>query len=72
MFAMFSAHALCECEWPCIHIKVTTFTRLAPNCNIGSLFAFYGSAMHVALSPGAIPNFAVPHTEKLSFQCATY
>ena len=31
--------------------------------------ALYGSTMHVALSPGAIPRFAELHTEKLAFQC---
>ena len=30
----------------------------------------YGSTMHVASSLGAIPSFAVMHTEKQTFQCA--
>ena len=31
----------------------------------------YGSTVHVALYLGTIPSFAVLHTEKLAFQCAT-
>ena len=51
-------------------MNVTTFTQFAQNCNIGSLVALYGSAMHVALSPGTVLSFAVLHTKKLAFQCA--
>ena len=65
-----STHVLHEWMWPCEYMNATTFTRFAKNCNIGRLVALYSSAMHVALSTGAIPSFAVLHTEKLAFQCA--
>ena len=53
-----SAHALREWAWPRALMNVTTFTRFADNCHIGSLVALYGSTMHGALSPGAIPSTA--------------
>ena len=36
---------------------------ICSNCNVGSLVALYGSTVH----PGAIPSYAVLHTEKLAF-----
>ena len=47
-FAMFYTHALREWAWSRVHTNVTTFTRFAQNCNVGSLLALCGSAMHVA------------------------
>ena len=55
------ADALREWAWPCEHI----FTRFTQNCNTGHLVALYSSAMHVALSTGAIPSFAVLHIERM-------
>ena len=41
---------------------------MEPACIV---WLYYAYSYTVALSPGTIPSFAVLHTEKLAFQCAT-
>ena len=68
MFAMFPPHTLRERAGPHIHINIfpvcSKLQYMEPSSSCGS-------TVHVALSLGAIPSFAVLHTEKLAFQCAT-
>ena len=41
---------------------------MEPGCIV---WLYNACSYTVALSPGTIPSFAVLHTEKLAFQCAT-
>ena len=56
---------ICNVFCPRVTWAGVAFTLFAQNCIIGSALALYCSIMHCSLS------FAVLHTEKLAFQCAT-